>query len=826
MSLDWSSAEVDQACGEQSTFAIAGKQSLAPGETLVWRASTFSEVGSSVRQVAGEGLHILPMDSLLPATPRSEVAALAIADSGALPLFWPSASMLGQYEDLRSLVLVFADTDPVPMQINGWTVHWIRSEGSPPPSALVSIKRRLKLLDELFRLLPCAPVERVILYSSKISGSLLPYYQSTSTPLLLGPEIHPELQARGLLEATFWRVLRENKETVIDKYNWILNGLSVLVAENIASSYADEVRVSRLVEHAVRDRMNFYFSRSPLGYSVTTGPADAGKARGWARQICPLFLSVLLVSDASEQSWVLRSNSPATLNASVVSRELLGSLLAELLGKTALVRVPEIHNRMEETEEDLLLYSSRCRDIGLRLAQTTTLDHCRPDASAIWFMISEGTGGYFESCGCAVSNDGGSIRRNYDLKLLREDIGDRLVAIDLGNMFSFPVGRSPQGYEREKQSLVLSLFRVGGYDAVVPTPLDVAIGGDVLELGLVNVLCASSRVGKSSMRIDSPAGPVVIVPLANNNWSSYEPDSAKIASAEQRLASGDPLEFIRNQIGRIEDPLDNAIVVVVGQISPAFAEELLFELEAIDVILSSDPVTLEEAKGAPGSQSDDHNRLKGVVVSKDTIAVGQRFAVFLNANSYGYGLVGIRAVQGEIVHIEAFDHRLPTSGFSDDASRSLVTEFHKRWAPRANWRLDPILPDFSAEGSAFVGSEVCAQCHFEAYKKWGSTKHSLAFNTLVKVQRDAVPECVLCHVVGLGEPTGWTPDDTPEGLARGLRGVGCESCHGAGSAHCAFPTQGNIVREMGGRCAACHDTKHSPEFEDSKESYRNAIRHW
>lgn len=78
----------------------------------------------------------------------------------------------------------------------------------------------------------------------------------------------------------------------------------------------------------------------------------------------------------------------------------------------------------------------------------------------------------------------------------------------------------------------------------------------------------------------------------------------------------------------------------------------------------------------------------------------------------------------------------------------------------------------------YVGGNKCMACHSEQHKTWQKEKHAKAFESL---QADEVknPDCVKCHVTGYGKPGGFTSaEDTPA-----LKNVGCEACHGPGSAH-------------------------------------------
>jgi hypothetical protein len=98
-------------------------------------------------------------------------------------------------------------------------------------------------------------------------------------------------------------------------------------------------------------------------------------------------------------------------------------------------------------------------------------------------------------------------------------------------------------------------------------------------------------------------------------------------------------------------------------------------------------------------------------------------------------------------------------------------------------------------GAHYVGSDACKRCHQEAYSVWMDHPHSHAYQTLeVTAKKPGLRhldgECVSCHVVGFGHETGYEHQfkfdngvltTTKETV--NLRNVGCESCHGPGSAH-------------------------------------------
>jgi hypothetical protein len=109
----------------------------------------------------------------------------------------------------------------------------------------------------------------------------------------------------------------------------------------------------------------------------------------------------------------------------------------------------------------------------------------------------------------------------------------------------------------------------------------------------------------------------------------------------------------------------------------------------------------------------------------------------------------------------------------------------------------------------FVGNEACGQCHEEAAAFWARTKHAEAWETLERKGKHFDFTCVGCHTVGFRAPGGFCSLAAVEPF----RDVGCESCHGPGSAHAAAPVPGSIDRASDERaCAGCHVPEHSDTF--------------
>lgn len=107
----------------------------------------------------------------------------------------------------------------------------------------------------------------------------------------------------------------------------------------------------------------------------------------------------------------------------------------------------------------------------------------------------------------------------------------------------------------------------------------------------------------------------------------------------------------------------------------------------------------------------------------------------------------------------------------------------------------------------YLGAEFCQRCHKVEYDQWKTTKHSMAWQTLVDAKKDATPECIGCHVTGYKQPGGFqTGDDAPR-----TANVQCENCHGMGTQHDAYAAQ--HPRITAATCQRCHTTNNSPTFD-------------
>jgi hypothetical protein len=117
--------------------------------------------------------------------------------------------------------------------------------------------------------------------------------------------------------------------------------------------------------------------------------------------------------------------------------------------------------------------------------------------------------------------------------------------------------------------------------------------------------------------------------------------------------------------------------------------------------------------------------------------------------------------------------------------------------------------------NSYAGTQSCAQCHPSAAKVWRESGHARAFAALAAFQADADPNCIACHTVGFGTPTGYR---RAAGAESPFIDVGCESCHGPGGEHVKQRSAGGEVnvhfRPVGaGDCQKCHHGEFSRPFD-------------
>ena len=160
-----------------------------------------------------------------------------------------------------------------------------------------------------------------------------------------------------------------------------------------------------------------------------------------------------------------------------------------------------------------------------------------------------------------------------------------------------------------------------------------------------------------------------------------------------------------------------------------------------------------------------------------------------------------------------------------ESVRQLLTDFYRDVAaesPSQDARLftEQLLEQQPKNG--YVSATACQRCHEQEYQQWSATRHAFAYETLLKKERYFDAGCVSCHTTGFGYQTGFQIGDSNSTL----KGVQCETCHGPGKQHIGNPKKSNIRSGADtSLCLQCHDTKHSPGFEEVVALHRKDVDH-
>ena len=186
------------------------------------------------------------------------------------------------------------------------------------------------------------------------------------------------------------------------------------------------------------------------------------------------------------------------------------------------------------------------------------------------------------------------------------------------------------------------------------------------------------------------------------------------------------------------------------------------------------------------------------------------------------GVLRIKAVEGKAKGALEFEVKKVTEDLPQQKEQQKLYQEYQQMVKAAG--LLEKHPKFAlADELKYVGSEACnAVCHKEVYEKWRGFGHARAYATLEEVGSQYDPECVVCHVVGLNDESGFVSEEGPAGL----RNVGCESCHGPGSEHVKNPYGAQTPGDSWRTCVTCHTVEHSAGFAGHEKEYLEKIRHW
>ena len=400
----------------------------------------------------------------------------------------------------------------------------------------------------------------------------------------------------------------------------------------------------------------------------------------------------------------------------------------------------------------------------------------RAPVREVVLLISGGTQGHLEPCGCGGQRRGGLSGRPRALRELGSASGG-CILVDAGDA----VGGSGRQDDLKFQATALAL-RSMGYHAVALGDQDLSLDHTFLESTIaplrLPVVCgdlAGATPWAPRYRSATVRGVRVLLVGLMGGDGAAGPAPSDLAGTGQALRA-----IAATARGKYD------LAVVIAHRLPSAPDIVRAALPGPCVIILADsgrnepppPLALANCLVVDPGQAGRY-----------LTRVGVRLAPSGHIVSFTYRAVPVTAPAGDGASAPAF-LRLYRSRV---AAEDLVGHATQRPLP---------------DGERFVGSSSCGACHESQHTKWGGSAHAHAFSTLIRAGAEADPECVGCHTVGFGLQSGFsgrTP--TPH-----LAAVGCEACHGPGGRHAADPTSVHL-QDPAAACPKCHTPERSPRFD-------------
>lgn len=402
-------------------------------------------------------------------------------------------------------------------------------------------------------------------------------------------------------------------------------------------------------------------------------------------------------------------------------------------------------------------------------------------------------------CGCKAQQMGGIARR---AKMMKDRAGERTIVVDAGDLFFRNWSLPPRhhAHARATAEFVADAAKLSKLDAIAVGERDLVLGvGELKKIGErsgAKLLSANLvHAGSNSSAFDAYAmierngmkiGIVAASPELGPNVQS------NLVYERNHLATRPLQESIHSAV-KLAREMGAEVVIGLLHLGQERATDLLNKLPpgTIDIAIVSHDRIAGKLTLLPGGRSawiNAGSRGKWLVEIDLEVAKGAIGLLEVGALDQQKG--GKHLVSGELI---ALDVSLP----EDPEMLELYRKFQDRLIEVNSGAPVPNRADIE-----YTGSAACKECHVPMWKQWEKTKHSTAWQIMVRTRQTGNLDCIPCHVVGFDRRGG---PSSLFGLEK-FYNVGCESCHGAGSAHVKNPKvqmdYGKIVPEN--VCAECH----------------------
>ena len=450
---------------------------------------------------------------------------------------------------------------------------------------------------------------------------------------------------------------------------------------------------------------------------------------------------------------------------------------------------------------DLTKIPKRSGKVEQRRERTNLL---MPEISAgpldtLRMFITGGVNGHIEHCGCKVNQNGGIARRATVIAEARKRFSD-LLLIDIGNMFTYDANKYwLSDLDKAELKTYLAGMEEMGYDLGVISFNELYYGYDFFKENAssisfpfvcANVLRDGLPIARPFVSITKGRYRLAFLGIFQKPITTGTNQVYFFQDRTADLTFLDPVETIESYLPRLRESHD--FVIIAGVLSRKLIRKQIVNLDGVDIVISrpiNDSRLFETEQGLTVTSYVESGFLKDklIVFENTGLYAIDRIDLLIEPRK---GSVGIRR------------HR---TDLSDDIKENDVVRvmIDNLYSSLITADVEPLMIwDKRFEEAEFVGVNTCKSCHFEQHEQWKSTSHATAFNTLLDARRHYQPECVVCHVTGMGHASGYKMGD----LKHSLINVQCEMCHGPGSKHIKNPGGVRMNRTPKERlCTTCHD---------------------
>jgi hypothetical protein len=425
------------------------------------------------------------------------------------------------------------------------------------------------------------------------------------------------------------------------------------------------------------------------------------------------------------------------------------------------------------------------------------LKQISPDSTQL-LLFTGNTQAQLEPCGCFIGQSGGLPRRAKAIAAIREN-GFSPLLVDLGGLQpSEHLDMKPHSFESDDHSTdtgvlmrdqhrvqtTLTAMEMMGYDAFFPFDAETGIvQNKKFDLSFTS-LDSDLTQGSGSYLIKTIGGKRIAMVALNLK------DPMEIASVSGQL------NLIMSEVQEHSD-----FVVGLSHSPIEVNRALAREYPSFSAILSPSEGETERIGDVLLAYCSSKGKTLGALMLSDGVGDISSKVQQIALTEFVSDDPDVRKLLDDFYYQITIDHQLQIVSHRLFASESLEQD----------------------DRSSYIGSQACQECHQKEFSQWSHSSHATAFNTLRTVGREYYPECVTCHVTGLGYESGYEIGN-PE--REHLVDVGCETCHGPGRQHAYTPLKENIRGPVPEKvCMECHTPEHSPGFDQLIEYVMSEVDH-